>query len=118
MTWLTFSIFLDHAAGFFTLQRDIRSISIQNSSNIRKAEKRRSYIARGRLIPDTNTNANKKNKHKNKYKAATLDVEVKQRSEEEVNDLIKRRCFFVLLLVFSLCCEHQHFYPHYIEIVK
>ena len=39
MTWLTFSIFLDHAAEFPALQRDIRSISIQNNSNIRFGKK-------------------------------------------------------------------------------
>ena len=59
MTWLTFSIFLDHAAEFPALQRDIRSISIQNNSNIRFGKKARGTggDGKGRLTTRYNVGA-------------------------------------------------------------
>ena len=97
MTWLTFSIFLDHAAEFPALQRDIRSISIQNNSNIRFGKKPE---AQGKV--NDPIQIQQKYKYKYKYKQSTNNIcgseSVKQDRKEEVNDLIKRRCF---LFVFN-----------------
>ena len=72
MTWLTFSIFLDHAAEFPALQRDIRSISIQNNSNIRFGKKPEGMLMT-RYKYNRNTNINT-----NTNKAPTIYVEVNQ----------------------------------------